>query len=116
LNRKGELVPQVREVLETLYRKLVVQGYKPTLLRLIATMNYTSRMRDRGVKDLVRGKGSGYLRIVSREMDSSSFSFGRTMGWLIYFLCLGGRMLTVPMAKRLLREHTLRMKQVTANN
>jgi glycosyltransferase involved in cell wall biosynthesis len=116
LNRKGELVPQVREVLETLYRKLVVQGYKPTLLRLIATMNYTSRMRDRGVKDLIKGKGSGYLRIVSRELDSSSFSFGRTMGWLIYFLCLGGRMLTVPMAKRLLREHTLRMKQVTANN
>ena len=116
LNRKGELVPQVREVLETLYRKLVVQGYKPTLLRLMATMNYTSRMRDRGVKDLIRGKGSGYLRVVDRELDTSAFSFGRTKGWLIYFVCLGGRMLTVPTAKRLLREHTLRMKQVTENN
>ena len=102
LNRKGELVPQVREVLETLYRKLVVQGYKPALLRLMATMTNTSRMRDRGVKDLIRGKGSGYLRVVDRELDTSAFSFGRTMGWLIYFLCMGGRLFTVSVSKQLL--------------
>jgi hypothetical protein len=102
LNRKGELVPQVREVVETLYRKLVVQGYKPALLRLMATMTYTSRMRDRGVKDLIRGKGSGYLRVVDRELDTSAFSFGRTMGWLIYFLCMGGRLFTVSVSKQLL--------------
>lgn len=106
LNRKGELLPQMREVVETLYQKLVAQGYRPALLRLAATMIYTSRMRDRGIKDLIRGKGSGYLRRVERELDSSCFSFGRSMGWLIFFMSLGGRLFTISIAKRILRERS----------
>jgi hypothetical protein len=39
---------------------------------------------------------------VDRELDTSAFSFGRTMGWLIYFLCMGGRLFTVSVSKQLL--------------
>lgn len=105
LNKSGELLPQVRSVVESLYRPLVSRGYSPALLRLMAAVTYTSQQRDRGMKDLIGGRGTGYLRRVGREFDSSGFSFGRTLDWLIYFACLGGRMFTVPVAKQLLRTH-----------
>jgi glycosyltransferase involved in cell wall biosynthesis len=104
LNPKGELLPQMRFILETLYQSLSGKGYSATHLRLMATTTYISLHRDAGVKLFVNGRGVGYLRRVSKEFDSSSFSFGSFAGWLIYFACLGGRAFSVSAAKQLVKE------------
>jgi glycosyltransferase involved in cell wall biosynthesis len=110
LNRKGELLAQAREVIESLYDRLVMQDHSRSLLRLMATVNYTSQHRDRGVKEAIRGQGSGYLGIVAREMDAARFSFGPALGWLIYVGSLGGRMYRVPLAKQLLKRVVERLQ------
>jgi glycosyltransferase involved in cell wall biosynthesis len=102
LNRQGEVISQLGEILSILYRNLVAKGYSPTLLRVMATINYTARARDRGVKDLMSGKGFGYLLRVQRELDCSCFSFGRVFGWLAFVCSAGGRVFTVSASKILL--------------
>ena len=103
LNTRGELLPQIHTVLGSLYPRLVADGRPALLLRLIATLNYVSQHRYTGVRALLLGKGSTYLRRVSSSFDSAGFAFGGLMGWLIFFASLGGRVFTVPVAKRLLR-------------
>ena len=105
LNRQGELLPQVRRILEGLYENLASKGYPPTLLRLEATVNYISQHRYIGLKALLKGKGSLYLKLVSKELDSSSFAVGTLMGWLIFFSTLGGRVFTNTVAKQLLKSN-----------
>jgi glycosyltransferase involved in cell wall biosynthesis len=105
LNRAGELLPQMREVLERLYQSVASKGYSPALLRLEATINYISQHRDRGVKAVIKGGQSRYLRGVATELDSSSFSFGPFLGWLIFFGSLGGRFFSNSVARQLLKEN-----------
>lgn len=102
LNRQGELLRQMHEILEGLYRNLVRSGYSPMLLRLEGTMNYVSRMRDDGIRRAVRGQGISYLRKISKMFNHANFCFGGFLGWLIYFGCLGGRVFTNSATKRLL--------------
>lgn len=107
LNARGEAMQQLRVILEPIYRSLVSKGYSSTLIRMLFTVNYIAQQRDRGVKELLRGKGEHYLHTVSREMDCSNFSFGPGLSWLIFFCSLGGRLFRVPLAKRLLGERPL---------
>ncbi len=103
LNRQGELLPQVRRILDRLYQNLASKGYPPTLLRFEATVNYISQHRYIGIKALIKGKGTLYIRRVSTELDSSDFAVGTFMGWLIFFATLGGRIFTTTVAKQLLK-------------
>lgn len=105
LNARGELLSQIRQVLEPLYENLTRKGHSATLLRLEATINYVSQHRDIGVKAVIKRKGSTYLRKVSREFDSSTFSVDPFWGWLTYFVSMGGRLFANSVAKRLLNEH-----------
>lgn len=107
LNRKGELLPQVHFILERLYRALVENGYTPNLLRLMATINYVSQHRERGLKNVLRGKGDAYLRVVSKEFDASDFSFGPVLGWVVFFASLGGRLFRRSVAKRLIQSRNV---------
>ncbi len=103
LNKRGELFPQVRQILETLYGNLIKKGYPPLLLRLEVTINYISQHRSSGVKAVIKGNGSGYLREVSANLDTSKASSGKVMGWVIFFITLGGRIFVNVVSKRLLR-------------
>jgi glycosyltransferase involved in cell wall biosynthesis len=103
MNRRGELLPQLRIVLDSLHRSLIARGYRPARLRLMATVNYASLHRDIGVKSLIKGSGV-YLRGVSKAFDSSDFCFGPVLGWLVYFSSLGGRIFRLSIARQLLRE------------
>lgn len=103
LNPRGELLSQMRLILDALYKKLTARGYSPSALRLLATINYVSQHRDIGVKAALKGKGSDYLRCVARDFDGSDFAFGPVLGWIIFFGTLGGRLFRVPVAKNLLR-------------
>lgn len=107
LNARGELLSQIRQVLEPLYENLTRKGHSATLLRLEATINYVSQHRDIGVKGLIKRKESTYLRKVATEFDSSNFGFGPSLGWLTYFVSVGGRFFANSVAKRLLNEHLL---------
>lgn len=106
MNRNGELLPQMRGTLETLYQSLVAQGYSSILLRLMVTTSHISPHRDIGVKAAIYGRGCRYLQCVSKEYDSSDFSFGPFIGWIIYVACFGGRMFNILVAKRLLKRNT----------
>lgn len=102
LNKHGELLPQLREILETLYANLIRKGYPSTLLRLEVGINYISYHRDIGVKALITGKGTNYLREIATQLDSSAVGLGAVMGWIISIATLGGRFLLNVVSKRLL--------------
>ena len=104
MSPKGEVMPQLRFTLDSLYRRLTARGYSRAGLRLMATSNYVSLQRDVAMKAFIRGKGTGHLRAVAREFDAAVFSLPPLQGWLVYFATLGGRILRVPIANRLLRE------------
>jgi hypothetical protein len=101
LNYKGELMGQMRLVLETLYRNAVAAGSSAFWLRLLITISYTGQHMDRGVKNLVFKRDPVYLRMVMRELGGAEFSFGPFFTWLIFFASLGGRAFRIPVARRL---------------
>lgn len=105
LNREGEVLPQTRLIVNTLYRNLTASGYSPATLRLLGTINYVCQQRERGIKAILRGQGAQYLRRVLSEYDSSDFAFGPFLSWLVFFLSLGGRKFRIPIAARLLRKN-----------
>ena len=104
-NAKGEMMPQMRIILDAIYDNLVSKGYPAGLIRLMFTVNFISLQRDAGVKAFLRGKGEQYLHRVSRDLDGSTFSLGSGLGWLVFFASLGGRVFRIPVAKRLLRQN-----------
>lgn len=108
LNLHGELLPQLRAILTTLFENLKANGYSPVRMRLATTIHYVSQHRDIGVKALFKGKGTTYLRGVSREFDTADFSLGPVLGWILYFVSMGGRRFTVAVAKGLLRNRPSR--------
>lgn len=104
LNFKGELLPQMRRVLEVLYPKAVAAGASASLLRLLITVNYVAQHKDRGVKKLLLKRDGAYLRTAMREFDRGSFAYGPLLSWLVFFGSLGGRVFRVPIARRLFEQ------------
>jgi glycosyltransferase involved in cell wall biosynthesis len=103
LNKHGELFPQMRQILEILYRNLIHKGYPSMLLRLEVTINYISQHRSAGVKAVIKGKGNSYLREVSTQLDSSTAALGTAAGWIVCFVTLGGRLFLNVVSKQLLK-------------
>jgi glycosyltransferase involved in cell wall biosynthesis len=103
LNKRGELFPQMRQIIESLYRNLIQKGYPSTLLRMEVTINYISQHRDAGVKAVIKGKGNSYLNEVATQLDSSSAAMGPAMGWVVFFGTLGGRICLNVVSKKLLK-------------
>lgn len=108
LNPRGELLSQMRVILDSLYRNLTAQGYSPSALRLLSTISYVSQHRDIGLKATLKGQGSDYLRRVAKDFDSSDFAFGPVLGWTIFFGTLGGRLFRIPAARNLLQQESAR--------
>lgn len=104
LNFKGELLPQMRSVLEVLYQTAVAGGAHAGLLRLHITVNYVAQHKDRGLKRAILRRDSTYLRRAMQEFDRGTFAYGPIASWLIFLGSLGGRAFRVTIARRLLRE------------
>jgi glycosyltransferase involved in cell wall biosynthesis len=115
LNFKGELMSQMRTVLETLYRNAVATGASAFWLRVLITINYTAQHMDRGVKGVLLQRNPAYLRMVMRELGEAEFSLGRFFTWLLFFVSLGGRAFRIAAARRLFapdeRSHGWRLSQ-----
>lgn len=99
LNKKGELLAQLRTVVEGLYQSLVKQGYSPFKLKLMASANYITLHRDAGVKAFVLSGNKNYLALVHQHFDQSLFALNYIALWSIYFATLGGRFFRVETAK-----------------
>ena len=103
-NQNGEVLSQLRTILEPIYVSLVRLGYSPLLLRLLFTVNYTSQHRWRGLKNIVAKRGPLYLKRVSTDLDSANFSMGSALGWVVFVVSLRGKLFRIPLAKALLRQ------------
>jgi glycosyltransferase involved in cell wall biosynthesis len=101
LNKKGELLPQLRLVLSGLFERLRAQGYEASDLRWFATTVYAAQHIHGGVMGAVRGHGLTYLKSVTQTMTGPDCFLGRGGSWLAYLLSVGGRFLGPTMAKRL---------------
>ena len=102
LNKKGELLQQLRVIIEHLYQACVQQGYSPFWLKMMATANYISYHRDMGLKAWLKSGTSTYLQKVMNTLDTALFSTGRWSAWLVFCLTLGGRVFRVSIAKQLM--------------
>lgn len=105
LNKKGELLAQLREVVEGLYQTLVQQGYSPFKLKLMASANYITLQRDVGIKSIVRNGDTTYLALVQQHFDQSCFALNGFALWIIYFVTAGGRLFRVETAKLLFKKN-----------
>lgn len=106
LNTRGELMPQISTVLGGIYPRLVADGHPTFLLRLLATLNYVSQHRYIGMRVLMKGRGSAYLKSVSASFNQADFALGAISSWAVFFCSLGGRKFTPLVAKRLLRSRS----------
>lgn len=102
LNLKGELLPQLRHIIESMYENLIQQGYSPTYLKTMVSVGYTAQHRDAGIKKILRSHDGTYLELVGKNFDKASFSHPISVAWLIYLLSVGGRFFKVSVAKLLL--------------
>jgi len=95
LNQKGELLPQLAEVIARLYKTLVQQGINPNGLKWMATINYISLHRDTGIKKLIFKRDPLYLSLVTKHLDASMFALHPILSWVVYFISMGGRFFRV---------------------
>ena len=102
LNLKGELLPQLRRVIESLYENLIKQGHSPAFLKTMVSVSYAAQHRDAGIRKLLQSRDGRYLGLVGQQFDHASFSHPKWLGWLIYLLSAGGRFFKVSVARLLL--------------
>jgi glycosyltransferase involved in cell wall biosynthesis len=102
LNRKGELLPQLDQILETLYQKLASQGYPQIHLKVFATLCYVSMHRYIGVRQIMKTGAKQYLMTVGNELGKGSYSLPAPFAWLLFLISGGGRYFRVMAAKWIL--------------
>lgn len=101
LNFKGELLGQLRAVLDVVYPHAVEAGAPAGLLRLLITISYVAQHKDRGLKRAILRRDTVYLRRAMQEFDHSSFAYGPFPSWAIFGGSLGGRLFRVSIARRI---------------
>lgn len=100
LNRKGELVKQVEQVVNELYSNLALQHPKwKGLLKLQGTLNYDSLLRDVAIRNWLLKGDHNYLNELNKINKASNYTFGQPFLWAIYFGSLGGRLVRDVLAK-----------------
>ncbi len=102
LNKRGELVPQLKAVLNELYDRSVERGASPTKLRLFGTICYLSMHRSWGLQALARTRSPIYLKMVKQHLESGRFLMNGVSSWVLFFISAGGRLGRVSAARSLL--------------
>lgn len=102
LNKKGELLNQVRIVVSGLYRNLSAKHKAAVfLLKMHATVNYDILQRDTAVKRFIKGDKE-YLRRLNEVSDKADYSFQTVGRWFFFLFTGGGRLGRVRIAKTLM--------------
>ncbi len=103
LNKKGELLDQVRQVISVLYGGLINQYPRSTfLLRLHGTVNYDILQRDTALKRYLKGDKL-YLKRLNEVSDNASYVLPSFTRWLLFLGTVGGRFARVGIAKLLMK-------------
>lgn len=103
LNLKGELLPQLRRIVEALFTNLTKRGYPAWLLRAMVSLGYAAQHRKAGIQKLVRSRDGAYLRLVRDHFDGAAYSGPQAFSWLLFFMSGGGRLFRTATARALLR-------------
>ena len=111
LNKRGELLPQMWQIVQGLFESLRKQGYSSLTLRIFVTANYVVRHMDAGIRDVVKKRDWGYLRLVNKLYLGAGHFLGKGPSWLVYFVTGGGRFWVPSLAKRLVMGHQIAVKQ-----
>ena len=90
LNRKGEVIYQLRRILVDLHDRLAGR-VPPRLFKLHATLTYDSLQRDIGLKMLLLRGEYIYLSRVNSAVRNNPALFGIMGCWIVFLLSLGGR-------------------------
>ena len=105
LNKRGELLPQLRLVIQGLIEGLRAQGHALSYLRWFASINYVTQQVHGGIMEALRGGGWGYLRQVNQLFFGTECFLGRGPTWLVYIISAGGKFLGPTMTKWLIGQH-----------
>jgi glycosyltransferase involved in cell wall biosynthesis len=101
LNKRGELLPQLRLVVTDLSERLRAQGYPATNLRWFASTVYVAQHMYGGVRRAMQGGGWGYLKLVTGLFTGTESFLGKGATWAAFFMSVGGRFFGPTMARRL---------------
>ena len=103
LNRKGELLVQMGQIISMLYNSLAVRYPGANrILKIHGTLNYDVLPRDTAVKRYLKGDKT-YLARLNAVSDHSPFSVKSLSRWGFFILTAGGRVGRVFVAKKMLR-------------
>jgi glycosyltransferase involved in cell wall biosynthesis len=102
LNKRGELLPQMWLIVRGLFERLRAQGHDLLDLRVYATTNYVVRHMDAGLRDGLKGRGWGYMKLVNQLFLGNERFLGKGASWFIYLISGGARFFLSTMAKRLI--------------
>jgi glycosyltransferase involved in cell wall biosynthesis len=111
LNRMGQLLPQLRLIIQGLHNGLRAQGHRSFDLRLTATTNYVVRHLDAGLRGALKGNGWGYLRLVNQLLVGTEYFLGKWSSWFIYVMSARGRFIGPTMARRLIHTHRVSVRR-----
>ncbi len=104
LNKKGELLVQMGQIISRLYNSLAVQYPGANMvLKIHGTLNYDILPRDTAVKRYLKGDKT-YLAKLNDVSDHSPFAVKSLWRWGFYIITAGGRVGRVLVTKKLLRQ------------
>ena len=114
LNKRGELLPQLRLVLMELSEHLHQQGHSWSELRWFAAFVYAAQQMQGGVMGALRGGDWEYVWQVTQQFCGSKYFLDKGLTWVAYFMSVGGRFFGRAMARRLISRHRLLLSASSA--
>jgi glycosyltransferase involved in cell wall biosynthesis len=103
LNKRGELLSQLRLVVTGLSERLRAQGCSPRDLRWFASTVYVAQHMYIGIRRAMRGGGWDYLKLATKLFTGNECFLGKGATCVAFFVSVGGRFLGPTMARRLVR-------------
>ncbi|WP_159098981.1 glycosyltransferase family 2 protein [Aquabacterium olei] len=91
LNKVGELMPQMGELLRRLYSKVDERGLIDWRVRVAMQIVYVSQQRWAGLRSRMKTGSWSYMKHVNKYIGRGPWEIGVVFGWLIFLLSGGGR-------------------------
>ena len=101
LNRRGELIAQLFEIVDRLFNRLK-SNVPRQILRAHVTLTYDALQRWTAVRRVLKDSDNGYLDQLNSQVASRDMFLRSEMRWTVFFLSGGGRWGRTFFARRLL--------------
>jgi glycosyltransferase involved in cell wall biosynthesis len=114
LNRRGEAIPQLWGIVDSLYARLKSE-FPVRLLQFHATMCYDAVQRWVGVRRLLLDRNGAYLASLTEQAANRDFFLPAPLRWALFLLSGGGRWGRTLFARWLLAKHRQPSVKAAAN-